>query len=85
LAGVKGKVVNLDGEHFEERISTQELLMGHLHLSTTKRLKAVMHRLGWQGAKKMKFENVPLQGYWRQADGADGAKGPGSGGRPGSG
>jgi hypothetical protein len=92
LAGVKGKVVNLDGEHFEERISTQELLTVHLQLSadrindgTTKRLKAVMHRFGWQGAKKIKFGNVPLQGYWRPANGADAAKGLGSGGRSGSG
>jgi hypothetical protein len=87
LAGVRGKDVNVDGTSFEERISSKDLLgLGHLGLHAdritdvvTKRLAAVMRRLGWQGPKKMKFEtevwdhpagkqekkSIALQGYWR--------------------
>src|SRR5262249_4953466 len=53
LAGVKGTVVNVDGVHSEERISTQELLNMRLRLPAdkitdvaAKRLRFVMSRLG---------------------------------------
>jgi hypothetical protein len=91
LADVKGNVVNVDGTSFVERISSLYLLKSALGLPAdritdvaTKRLATVMHRPGWQGPKKMKFEaeawdqglgkqakkSTPLQGYWRPA-GAD--------------
>jgi predicted P-loop ATPase len=80
LAGVKGEFTDADGV---ERISSEKLLRVHLGLSpdkihdgTTKRLRNSMHRLGWSGPKKMRFEanrehdakgntSIPKQGYWR--------------------
>ena len=63
LAGVTGKIANVDGANVEERISSHELLAIHLRLSAdkmndgaAKRLRNVMQRLGWQGPKKMRFE-----------------------------
>jgi hypothetical protein len=68
LEGVRGKAVDIDGVNFEERISSNDLLTGHLSLHAdritdvaTKRLKTVMQRLGWQGPKKMKFEKTVLE------------------------
>jgi hypothetical protein len=63
LAGVTGKIVNIDGVNVEERIASHELQSAHLRLSadkmndgSAKRLRDVMQRLGWQGPKKMRFE-----------------------------
>jgi predicted P-loop ATPase len=63
LEGVTGKVVDLDGTNFEERISSKDVLTAYLSLHAdritdvaTKRLKTVMRRLGWQGPKKIKLE-----------------------------
>jgi predicted P-loop ATPase len=67
LEGVRGKVVDIDGTNFEERISSNDLLTVHLSFQpdritdvATKRLKTVMRRLGWQGPKRMKFEKTVL-------------------------
>jgi hypothetical protein len=52
-----------------ERISSEELLFGHLRLptdkmndATTKRLGNAMRRNGWFGPKKMRFGNEPESG-----------------------
>ena len=86
LAGVTGKIANVDGANVEERIASHELLAIHLRLSAdkmndgaAKRLRNVMHRLGWAGPKRMRFEtetsegpagsrakkSITAQGYWR--------------------
>jgi hypothetical protein len=91
LASATGQVVLVDGVNSEERISSQELMRKWLGLSadkqndgTAKRLRNSMHRLGWQGPKKMRFEtetwnhgigeyertSVVQQGYWRSPPGA---------------
>jgi predicted P-loop ATPase len=89
LASVAAQVVLVDGVHPEERIAAYDLLAYRLELSghqlndgAWKRLRNVMHRLGWQGPKKMRFETETLnprkrektsvlkQGYWRSPPGA---------------
>jgi hypothetical protein len=91
LASVAGQVVLVDGVHPEERIAAYDLLAYRLELSghqlndgAWKRLRSAMHRLGWQGPKKMRFEinisdpggqgpvksSVVRQGYWRSPPGA---------------
>jgi hypothetical protein len=91
LASVAGQVVLVDGVNSEERISSEELMTKCLGLSAdkqtdgaAKRLANSMHRLGWQGPKKMRFEietwnqqgpqrvksSVVKQGYWRSPPGA---------------
>ena len=65
LAEVKGTIHNDDGANAQERISSDELLTGPLHLrlpadrltdAATKRLRQVMNRLGWEGPKKLRFD-----------------------------
>jgi hypothetical protein len=91
LAGVRGSSTLVDGAHPEERIAAYDLLAYDLNLSAHqlndgawKRLRNVMHRLGWKGPKKMRFEtetwepgrrwrvksSVVKQGYWRSPPGA---------------
>jgi hypothetical protein len=89
LAGVKGTIYNDDGANAQERISSEELLTGqHLRLpadrltdASTKRLRPVMNRMGWEGPKKLRFDkevwdvaakkqkkmSVTKQGYWRRS------------------
>jgi predicted P-loop ATPase len=90
LAAARGSIALVDGGHPEERISAHYLLAKHLELSgqqlndgAWKRLRNAMHRLGWQGPKKMRFEtetwepggrwqvksSVVKQGYWRSPPG----------------
>jgi hypothetical protein len=64
LAEVKGTIYN-DGANAQERIASDELLTGPLHLrlpadrltdAATKRLRQVMNRRGWEGPKKLRFD-----------------------------
>jgi hypothetical protein len=85
LAEAKGRIYNDDGDNAQERISTDDLLTLDLRLSadrltdaSTKRLRQVMNRLGWEGPKKLRFDkqgwseekpkkvSISLQGYWRR-------------------
>jgi hypothetical protein len=66
LAGVAGEIVKGDGESWEERISTIDVLEQYLQLPTVhqtdfsaKRAATAMRKLGWQGPKSMKFKGHP--------------------------
>jgi putative DNA primase/helicase len=64
LSVVEGEIVQGDGESWEERISTFNLLGGYLNISRrdmsdrdTKRIAPIMRdRLGWRGPKVMRFK-----------------------------
>ena len=53
----------------EQRVTTQELLAEHLGVSVTdrncRRLRRVMHDLGWRGPKLMRWGEETTRGYWR--------------------
>jgi hypothetical protein len=53
----------------EQRITTHELLTVHLGVPITdqnsRRLRRVMHDLGWQGPRRMRWGNRTTNGYWR--------------------
>jgi hypothetical protein len=63
LAGVSGQLV-----HGEQRVTTHELLT-HLGVPVTdracRRLRWVMHELGWHGPRLMRWGKRTLKGYWR--------------------
>ena len=63
LARVSGQLV-----HGEQRVSTQELF-AKLDVPVTdaacRRLKRVMHDLGWRGPKLMRWGRKTLKSYWR--------------------
>jgi putative DNA primase/helicase len=79
LAGVQGEIVNIDGQSWEERISTTEVLEIHLKLPTihltdfiAKRAATAMRKVGWRGPKVMKLKEcrngvtiVTKRGFWR--------------------
>jgi hypothetical protein len=64
LACVTGQLVR-----GEQRVSTHELLTVHLGVPVTdracRRLRRVMHDLGWHGPRLMRFGAKTLKGYWR--------------------
>ena len=64
LACVTGQLVR-----GEQRVSTHELLTVHLGVPVTdracRRLRRVMHDLGWHGPRLMRFGEKTLKGYWR--------------------
>jgi hypothetical protein len=64
LARVTGALV-----HGEQRITTHELLTVHLGVPATdqngRRLRRVMHDLGWQGPRRMRWGKRTTNGYWR--------------------
>jgi hypothetical protein len=53
----------------EQRITTHELLTVHLGVPITdqnsRRLRRVMHDLGWRGPRRMRWGNRTTNGYWR--------------------
>ena len=53
----------------EQRITTHELLTVHLGVPVTdqngRRLRRVMHDLGWQGPRRMRWGKRTTNGYWR--------------------
>ena len=53
----------------EQRITTHELLAVHLGVPVTdqngRRLRPVMHDLGWQGPRRMRWGKRTTNGYWR--------------------
>jgi hypothetical protein len=53
----------------EQRITTHELLKVHLGVPVTdqnsRRLRPVMHDLGWQGPRRMRWDKRTTNGYWR--------------------
>jgi hypothetical protein len=53
----------------EQRITTHELLTVHLGVPITdqngRRLRRVMHDLGWQGPRRMRWGRRTTNGYWR--------------------
>jgi len=53
----------------EQRITTHELLTVHLGVPITdqngRRLRRVMHDLGWQGPRRMRWGKRTTNGYWR--------------------
>ena len=53
----------------EQRITTHELLTVHLGVPVTdqngRRLRRVMHDLGWQGPRRMRWGKRATNGYWR--------------------
>jgi hypothetical protein len=53
----------------EQRITTHELLTVHLGVPVTdqnsRRLRRVMHDLGWRGPRRMRWGNRTTNGYWR--------------------
>jgi hypothetical protein len=53
----------------EQRITTHELLTVHLKVPVTdensRRLRRVMHDLGWQGPRRMRWGERTTNGYWR--------------------
>jgi hypothetical protein len=53
----------------EQRITTYELLTVHLRVPVTdqacRRLRPVMHDLGWQGPRRMRWGKHTTNGYWR--------------------
>jgi hypothetical protein len=55
----------------EQRVTTQELLAEHLGVSVTdrncRRLRRVMHDLGWHGPKLMRRGEETTRGYWRHS------------------
>src|SRR6516225_9966401 len=64
LAQVSGRLVR-----GEQRVPTHELLTVHLGIPVTdqacRRLRRVMHDLGWHGPRLMRFGEKTLKGYWR--------------------
>jgi len=64
LACVSGQLV-----HGEQRVSTHELLTVQLGVPVTdracRRLRRVMHELGWHGPRLMRWGKKTLKGYWR--------------------
>jgi len=65
LAKVTGRFVR--GQH---RVSTRELLerLGvpvPASDKTVKRLRPIMHELGWHGPQMLRFDKKTLNGYWR--------------------
>jgi hypothetical protein len=64
LARVTGQLVR-----GEERVSTHELLTVYLGVPVTdracRRLRRVMHDLGWHGPRLMRWGKKTLKGYWR--------------------
>ena len=77
LAGVKSRPAlagSIDWEGGEQRVSSNFLLTGMLHLTGTKmrggegrRLAKCMRKLGWYGPKAMQIKGgtVTVKGYWR--------------------
>jgi hypothetical protein len=53
----------------EQRITTHQLLTVHLGVPVTdqngRRLRPVMHDLGWQGPRRMRWGQRTTNGYWR--------------------
>ena len=53
----------------EQRIPTHELLTVHLGVPITdqnsRRLRPVMHGLGWRGPRRMRWGKRTTNGYWR--------------------
>jgi hypothetical protein len=53
----------------EQRITTHELLTVHLGVPMTdqnsRRLRRVMHDLGWRGPRRMRWGKRTTNGYWR--------------------
>jgi hypothetical protein len=53
----------------EQRVTTHELLTVHLGVPVTdqngRRLRPVMHDLGWQGPRRMRWGKRTTNGYWR--------------------
>jgi hypothetical protein len=53
----------------EQRITTHELLTVHLGVPITdqnsRRLRRVMHDLGWRGPRRMRCGKRTMNGYWR--------------------
>ena len=78
LAGVKSRPAlagSIDREGGEQRVSSNFLLTGMLHLTGAKmrggegrRLKKCMQRQGWQGPKVMRIKGgtATMKGYWRR-------------------
>jgi hypothetical protein len=64
LAHVTGALVR-----GEQRIATHELLTVHLGVPITdqnsRRLRRVMHGLGWRGPRRMRWGTRTTNGYWR--------------------
>ena len=64
LAGVSGQLVR-----GEQRVTTRELLTVRLGVPVTdracRRLRRVMHDLGWHGPRLMRWGKKTLHGYWR--------------------
>jgi hypothetical protein len=64
LARVSGQLVR-----GEQRVATNELLTVHLGVPVTdracRRLRQVMHGLGWRGPRLMRWGKKTLKGYWR--------------------
>jgi len=64
LAKVTGRFVR--GQH---RVASRELLIEHLGApvtdKTVKRLRPIMHELGWHGPRMLRFDKKTLNGYWR--------------------
>jgi len=64
LAKVTGRFVC--GQH---RVASRELLIQHLGApvtdKTVKRLRPIMHELGWHGPQMLRFDKKTLNGYWR--------------------
>jgi hypothetical protein len=64
LARVSGQLVR-----GEQRVTTHELLTVHLGVPVTdracRRLRRVMHDLGWRGPRLMRWGKKTLKGYWR--------------------
>jgi hypothetical protein len=64
LAHVTGALVR-----GEQRVTTHELLTVHLGVPITdqnaRRLRRVMHELGWRGPRRMRWGTRTTNGYWR--------------------
>jgi hypothetical protein len=64
LSRVSGQLVR-----GEQRVATHELLAVHLGVPVTdpacRRLRRVMHGLGWHGPRLMRWGKKTLKGYWR--------------------
>ena len=64
LTNVSGVLV-----HGEQRITTNELLAVHLGVpvidQNCRRLRPVMHDLGWRGPHRMRWGKRTTNGYWR--------------------
>ena len=78
LAGVKSRPAlagSIDREGGEQRVSSNFLLTGMLHLTGAKmrggegrRLAKCMRKLGWHGSKAMRIKGgtAGVKGYWRR-------------------